>query len=107
MMNRFLSLCILTMSLGFVFPAPLVAQSDQGHMSHGAKTMTMTGEGVVKRLSNTSVTLKHGPIGATMPPMTMEFAVADAALLRDLKKGDEVTFTITSDMLIIEISAKK
>ena len=41
-----------------------------------------------------------------MPPMTMEFSVSDASLLKGLEKGDEVRFTMTKGMVITEISPK-
>ena len=70
--------------------------------------MTMQGKAVIKRINKqqAKVTLKHGPIGENMPPMTMEFSVSDASLLEGLEKGDEVRFTMTKDMVITEISPK-
>jgi Cu/Ag efflux protein CusF len=70
--------------------------------------MTMQGKAVIKRINKqqAKVTLKHGPIGENMPPMTMEFSVSDASLLEGLEKGDEVTFTMTKGMVITEISPK-
>lgn len=45
-------------------------------------------------LRASKITLKHGDIpNLDMPPMTMVFAVEDAALLDQLKPGDRVKFT--------------
>jgi Cu/Ag efflux protein CusF len=39
------------------------------------------------------LTIRHGPIAnLDMPPMTMVFQVADAAMLDRVKPGDKVTF---------------
>jgi Cu/Ag efflux protein CusF len=36
----------------------------------------------------------HGPIPGLMPPMNMRFAVADPALLRGLRRGDQIRFVL-------------
>lgn len=39
------------------------------------------------------ITIKHGPLAnLDMPPMTMVFQVADAAMLDQVKAGDKVKF---------------
>lgn len=41
------------------------------------------------------ITLKHGEIkNLDMPPMTMVFKVQDPALLKPVKVGDQVLFTV-------------
>lgn len=57
------------------------------------------GAGVIKKLDakGGSVTLQHGPIAAlSWPAMTMTFK-ADPALLKDLKVGQQVAFTVKTD----------
>ena len=77
---------------------------DHAAMDHSAH-QSMSGEGVIKRINAAEgkVTIKHGPLGADMPPMTMEFSVKDPSQLADLKKGDKVSFTVNEEMLITEI----
>ena len=59
------------------------------------------GEGVIKRIRGAKLTIKHGPIGDLMPAMTMEYEVPDKAILKELKKGDQVSFEINKDLEII------
>ena len=61
------------------------------------------GEGVVKRIRGTKLTIKHGPIGDLMPAMTMEYEVPDKAVLKELKKGDQVSFEINKDLEIVDL----
>jgi membrane fusion protein, copper/silver efflux system len=51
------------------------------------------GTGTVEELSNTAVTLKHGPIASLQwGPMTMPFSLPSPDLAKDLKAGDSVRF---------------
>ncbi|NKC16733.1 MAG: copper-binding protein [Gammaproteobacteria bacterium] len=55
------------------------------------------GRGIVRsvNLEQRKVKLKHGPIQKLdMPGMTMIFRVKDPALLKQIKAGEEVGFTI-------------
>ena len=61
------------------------------------------GQGVVKRIMGTKLTMKHGPIGDLMPAMTMEYEVPDKAVLKELKKGDQVSFEINKDLEIVNL----
>jgi len=61
------------------------------------------GQGVVKRIRGTKLTIKHGPIGDLMPAMTMEYEVPDKSILKKLKKGDQVSFEINKDLEIIRL----
>jgi len=80
---------------------PAVAQA--GHdmakmpgMAHPGAAAGAQGAGVIKKLDakGGSVTLQHGPIEAlSWPAMTMAFK-ADPALLKGLKVGQEVYFTL-------------
>ena len=60
---------------------------------------------------NQKITLKHGEIkNLDMPPMTMVFAVKDAAMLDKVKAGDKVQFSAASDngkLTVTEILAAK
>ena len=52
-------------------------------------------EGQVTKINDAQqkITLKHGPIkNLDMDAMTMVFVVADSAMLKAVKVGDEVTF---------------
>jgi Cu(I)/Ag(I) efflux system membrane fusion protein len=51
------------------------------------------GTGTVEELSDTAVTLKHGPIASLQwGPMTMPFSLPSRAVAKDLKAGDSVRF---------------
>ena len=51
------------------------------------------GTGTVEELSDTAVTLKHGPIASLQwGPMTMPFNLPSPDVAKDLKPGDSVRF---------------
>ncbi len=51
------------------------------------------GSGTVEELSDTAVTLKHGPIASLQwGPMTMPFSLSSPDVAKDLKTGDSVRF---------------
>lgn len=59
------------------------------------KGQTHTGQGTVTRVDAKAgkLGLKHGPIQSlNWPAMTMDFAVADPALLKSIRKGQAVHF---------------
>ena len=64
---------------------------------------SLSGQGVVTRVRDARLTIKHGPIGDLIPAMTMEYEVADKAILRELKKGDHVSFVINKDLDIVQL----
>ncbi len=75
-----------------------------GHYEAGMKGRIVVGlpadapatEGEVRKVDVEAkkITLKHGPLAnLDMPPMTMVFRVADAAMLDNLKPGDKVKFS--------------
>ena len=66
----------------------------------------LEGEGQIKRIRGSKVTIKHGPIGDLMPAMTMESLLPDGSLLEGLKRGDKVFFKLNSDLEITEIKGK-
>ena len=78
------------------------------HSSHGSEHGNMHGEGVIRRINQeqNKLTIKHGPIGKEMPPMTMEFSVMNPDMLRGMNKGDKITFKINKDMVITSIKLK-
>jgi Cu(I)/Ag(I) efflux system protein CusF len=78
----------------------------QGHMSmqkvapNSTANVGSDARGLVKFVDERQgkVKLKHGPIRRLdMPGMTMVFRVKDAALLNNIKPGDEVGFTVEVD----------
>lgn len=70
-------------------------------------------EGTIKKIDQTArtVVIDHGPIDSIgMAPMTMQFAVKDAAGLAKLKAGDKVRFQATmagGEIVVTRIEAKK
>jgi len=64
----------------------------------GTKTVSAAGHRAVGRVEeidakNTSVTISHGPVASLKwPAMTMDFKLANDALLKDLKPGAEIAF---------------
>jgi Cu(I)/Ag(I) efflux system protein CusF len=109
-MNRiFLKQTVLTLILGLTVAAgPAAAADHSGHShSHGAPSPALTSPeaapsaavytatGVIRNLDAAAqkILLEHGPVPALeWPAMTMNFAVADPALLEGLKPGDKVSF---------------
>jgi len=78
------------------------AAHDHGHgQAQAASTSAAPlADGEVRKIdkANGKVTIKHGEIKAlNMPPMTMVYPVTDAAMLDNIKAGDKVKFTATSD----------
>lgn len=62
--------------------------------------------GEVRRInpSTATVTLRHEPIKShDMPAMTMDFKVKDPEVLKSLKKGDAVEFTLDQDMTVTQM----
>ncbi|MBI2369818.1 MAG: copper-binding protein [Deltaproteobacteria bacterium] len=52
------------------------------------------GEVVAVDLEKSSVTIKHGEIRGLMSPMTMEFTAKSRELLKGVRPGDKVRFTL-------------
>ena len=74
---------------------------EKGGMQHGqmaageAKGTVHAGQGTITRIDAkaSKIGLKHGPIKSlNWPAMTMDFAVADPALLTPLREGQQVNF---------------
>ena len=89
------------------------APAHGAHSTHAAGMMEGQGEGEVRKIDRAGkkLTLKHGEIsGMDMPPMTMVFAVKDAALLDRLKVGAPVRFKVQQSgatLLITELDAAR
>ena len=66
----------------------------------------LIGEGQVKRVRGTKITIKHGPLGELMPAMTMEFNVSDKTLISNFKRGDEVKIQVNEELQLIKIESK-
>jgi Cu/Ag efflux protein CusF len=80
---------------------PALAQSNEHSAHHPAPTTVAAAEDMteaeVRKVDKATkkITLKHGPIkNLDMPGMTMVFQVQDAALLDQVKAGDQVRFTV-------------
>jgi len=90
-------------AIAALIATPALAQSKDtpnaagtSHTDHAASAQTGDGSGVVKAVNAKagSITLHHAPIAALgWPAMTMTFK-ADPALLKALKPGQAVKFTV-------------
>ena len=70
-----------------------VATASAAGAAH-AQTPPMS-QGEVLKVLPKAVLLKHGPIdNMAMGPMTMQFGVASAKLLKTIRKGDHVRFAV-------------
>jgi len=70
---------------GFGNAVPAAASKAPGHQAEGTVDSIDAKEG--------TISLNHGPVASLKwPAMTMEFKVANAALLKDLKPGAQVAF---------------
>jgi Cu/Ag efflux protein CusF len=65
--------------------------------------------GIVTKINRTigSVELNHKDVPGIMPAMIMEFYVKDKRMLRGLKVGDKVTFTLEAKNEVITAIAKQ
>ncbi|HCY64240.1 MAG TPA: efflux RND transporter periplasmic adaptor subunit [Oxalobacteraceae bacterium] len=73
------------------------AAKDGGQAGKTAGVVGHKGEGVVEKVDASSgmVSINHGPVASlNWPAMTMEFKVANSALLEQLKPGARVAFEI-------------
>ena len=70
--------------------------SDTGQVLGQERGENHAGRGSVVSIDQkrASVTLKHEEISGLMPPMTMQFDVQPAELLKDFRVGDKVQFTL-------------
>ena len=108
---------IIALSVLFAAAAPVMAtDTSMAGMQMAdtpAKSDTANASGVVKKIDTAAgmVTLQHGPIPAiNWPAMTMSFKVADPALLKNIKEGETVDFTLKAENgneVVMAIQAKK
>ena len=77
--------------------------SPEGSDVSGADVKLLIGEGQVKRVRGTKITIKHGPLGELMPEMTMEFSVSDKKVISNFKRGDKVRFQVNKELELIKI----
>jgi hypothetical protein len=80
--------------------------SPKGIDTLGADVKLLNGEGEVKRIRGTKITIKHGPLGELMPAMTMEFNVSDKKTISNLKRGNKVKFQVNKKLELIKIESK-
>ena len=66
----------------------------------------LSGEGKIKRIRGSKLTIKHGVLGDLMPAMTMEYDVQGAGTGMDFKRGDTVVFKINKNLEIVSIQPK-
>ena len=75
-----------------------------------AQTPSMS-QGEVLKVLPRAVLLKHGPIdNMGMGPLTMQFGVASARLLKTIRKGDHVRFAVeqvNGQMVVTRIERAK
>lgn len=112
---------VIALSVLFSAAAPVMAADTRmsGNMAGmqmadtPSKSDTAAASGVVKKIDTAAgmVTLQHGPIPAiSWPAMTMGFKVADPALLKNIKEGETVDFTLKAEdgnEVVIALEAKK
>ena len=72
----------------------------------GTADELLEGEGKIKRVRGSKITIKHGALGDLMPAMTMEYDVAEAGSEMDFKRGDTVVFKINKDLEIVSLQPK-
>ncbi|OYD53611.1 RND transporter [Thauera propionica] len=102
----------------FILAAPAGALAQSGHDHHGSHGASRAAappaasdhsEGTVRKVDKTAgkITIAHGPLPRLdMPPMTMAFAVADAAMLEQVKTGDSIRFIadkVGSTFTVVEL----
>ena len=80
--------------------------SPEGKDVSGADVKLLIGDGQVKRVRGTKITIKHGPLGELMPAMTMEFSVSDKKVISNFKRGDKVRFQVNKELELIKIESK-
>ena len=80
--------------------------SAEGADASGAGAEFLTGEGKIKRVRGSKITIKHGALEDLMPAMTMEYDVAVVGAEMDFKRGDTVIFKINKDLEIVSIQPK-
>lgn len=85
---------------GVLFAVSAFSVSAHDMSAHTTMTMpsaaSWQGEGVIKRVTPTSITIAHHPIPAlNWPAMTMQFAQPTSQPVTAQRVGEEVEFTFT------------
>ena len=80
--------------------------SAEGADASSAGAEFFTGEGKIKRVRGSRITIKHGALGDLMPAMTMEYEIPETVTAIDFKRGDSVVFKINKDLDIVSIKTK-
>ena len=80
--------------------------SAEGTDPSGAVAEFLEGEGEIKRVRGSKITIKHGVLGDLMPAMTMEYEIPETVTAIDFKRGDSVVFKINKDLDIVSIKTK-
>ena len=72
----------------------------------GTADELLEGEGKIKRVRGSKITIKHAALGDLMPAMTMEFNVSDKKIISNFKRGDKVKFQVNKELELIKIESK-
>tara|TARA_B100000963_G_C22528024_1_gene626248 strand:+ start:102 stop:734 length:633 start_codon:yes stop_codon:yes gene_type:complete len=80
--------------------------SDKGVDVSGTADELLEGEGEIKRVRGSKITIKHGALGDLMPAMTMEYDIQGVGSGSDYKRGDSVIFKINKNLDIVSIQSK-
>ena len=75
----------------------MLAAASFGQANSKKKSYTLHGKIEAVKDSEKKVTVKHDKIEGYMGAMTMDYKVADDAVLKKLKPGDEITATLYQD----------
>jgi Cu(I)/Ag(I) efflux system protein CusF len=95
------SLTAAALSIFAFFTVAHAASTDMSHemsmpMAQHMTTEIYHGHGVVKKVTNDSISIAHLPVSAlNWPAMTMTFSLPDAGGLPVVKAGDTVDFTFS------------
>ncbi len=95
-LSRLLTILAMTAAIPMAAHAAGSAQAKEGAAAQQPAAGVMA-DGEVKKIDKDAgkMTIKHGPlVNLDMPPMTMVFRVKDAAMLDQVKSGDQIRFSV-------------
>jgi Cu(I)/Ag(I) efflux system periplasmic protein CusF len=97
------------LSLAFcVLAGPAFAQTKGMDMTKDAKGTVHKATGVVTKVDNAKVTIKHEPVQSmNWPSMSMAFTVKDKALMNKIKNGQKIDFEFIREGRDYVVSAVK
>jgi len=103
---------IIAMTAAVLSPMAATAQdmTNMPGMSHAAASAEGQGVGTVKAIdpSKGTITLQHEAIASIhWPAMTMAFKIASSDLLKSVKVGDKVQFTVRPNGMDSTVTAIK